>query len=106
MKKNKILLIVSLLAMMFAFVGCAQEEKETFAYDKHEITLDAMKLFDSYLRVPQDMEKYYLKSGTDLEKSAVQGIAQARDTDHVENYEDFTPYINGQVDVNPDSVSF
>ena len=106
MKKNKILLIVSLLAMMFAFAGCTEEKKETFDYDKQELAISTMELFDTYVDVPVDMEKYFLNSGTDLEKSAVQGISQARNNDHIETFEDFTPYVDKQVEVNLDDVTF
>lgn len=93
MKIKKHLFVVSMLAVMMSLAGCVEEAKKGFDYDEAELTLNAMSLFEEYADVDEEYVGYYLKSGTDFEKSAVKGIDQARNNDKVGEFEDYKKYL-------------
>lgn len=93
--KKKLLILVSMLAMMFSLTACSNEMEKPFDYDDSQIVIDTMYLFSQYQNVSDEYADYYISDGTDFEKSAVKGIKQAQETDKVGKYQDFSPYING-----------
>jgi len=104
MKKMKRLLIVlSAFFAMFALSGCGEKKEAPFAYDDTIIVLNTMEYFTQYANVSDDFADYYLEAGTDFEKSAVKGISQARDTDKVGSFFDYSYYnsaiYNGTFDI-------
>ncbi len=94
MKIKKLLVLVSMLAVMFSFAGCDENYDKPFNYDEQEIAIDAMRAFVSYEAIYDEYIDYYLESGTEFEKSAIKGIEQARETDKVGQFEDFTILAN------------
>lgn len=92
MKIKKILLLVSMLAVMFSLAGCDNNKEKPFDYDEKEIVLNAMSSFLTYSNISEDYVDYYLNSGTDFEKSAIDGMKQAQNTDKVGEFEDYSLY--------------
>lgn len=93
MKMKKLLVVVSMLAVMLSLASCSNEVPKPFDYSDSQIVIDTMYQFQNYVNVSDQYADYYLNNGTDFEKSAVKGVKQAQDTDNVGNYEDFSPYI-------------
>lgn len=106
MKMKKLLIVVSMLAVMFSLAGCGKEQEKPFEYDESQIVMDVMYLFDEYSDVSDEYAGYYLIEGTEFEKSAIKGIQQAVDTDRVGRFEDYKPYLNGMKDFNTDDAEF
>ncbi len=94
MKIKKILVLVSMLAVMFSLAGCDENYDAPFEYNESQIVIDSMCLFEEYVDVDKEFADYYINYGTDFEKSAVKGIFQAKETDKVGNYEDYSNLIN------------
>ncbi len=90
MKFKKLLALVSILAVMFSFTGCDEKFDKPFAYDDNEIAVDAMTSFIEYESISDEYIDYYMSSGSEFEQSAVKGIVQARETDKVGEFEDFS----------------
>ena len=90
MKIKKLLVLVSMLAVMFSLAGCGEEFDKPFAYDENEIAVHAMTSFMSYEKITDEYIDYYINNGNDYEKSAVKGIVQARETDNVGAFEDYS----------------
>ncbi|MBE5953608.1 MAG: hypothetical protein E7257_05560 [Lachnospiraceae bacterium] len=90
MKIKKLLVLVSMLAVMFSFAGCDENYDKPFAYNDRELISSAMNSFMQYENISEDYVDYYLTSGTEFEKSAVKGIVQTKETDKVGDYEDFS----------------
>lgn len=97
MKMKKILLVISMLAVMFSLAGCEDEKEKPFEYNESQIVLDVMYLFDEYTGISDNYVDYYLTDGTEFEKSAVKGVQQVIDTDKVGKFEDYGKYLNGEV---------
>ena len=93
MKMKRLLIVVSMLAVMFSLASCSNEVPKPFEYDDSQIVIDTMYQFQNYVNVSDEYADYYLNDGTDFEKSAVKGIKQAQDTDNVGAFEDFSPYV-------------
>ncbi len=93
--KKKLLILISMLAMMFSLTACSNEVEKPFDYDDSQIVIDTMYLFNQYQNVSDEYADYYIQDGTDFEQSAVKGIKQAQETDKVGEFQDFSPYING-----------
>lgn len=91
--KKKILILLSMLTVMFSLSACDEKKDKPFEYDEASMVYNTMVLFEQYENVTESREEYYLSDGTDFEKSAVKGISQARDTDNVGKFEDFTTYL-------------
>ena len=100
--KKKLLILISMLAMMFSLTACSNEVEKPFDYDDSQIVIDTMYLFNQYQNVSDEYADYYIQDGTEFEQSAVKGIKQAQDTDKVGAFEDFTPYIEGNKAVSKD----
>lgn len=100
--KKKLLILISMLAMMFSLTACSNEVEKPFAYDDSAIVRDTMYAFEKYRNVNDEFADYYINDGTEFEQSAVKGIQQAQDTDKVGAFEDFTPYIEGNKAVSKD----
>ncbi len=100
--KKKILILISMLAMMFSLTACSNEVEKPFDYDDSAIVRDTMYAFEEYRNVNDEFADYYINNGTEFEQSAVKGIKQAQDTDKVGAFEDFTPYIEGNKAVSKD----
>lgn len=100
--KKKLLILISMLAMMFSLTACSNEVEKPFAYDDSAIVRDTMYAFEEYRNVNDEFADYYINNGTEFEQSAVKGIKQAQDTDKVGAFEDFTPYIEGNKAVSKD----
>lgn len=94
MKIKKLLVLVSMLAVMFSFAGCGENYDKPFNYNDQEIAINAMQAFMSYEAIYDEYIDYYLESGTEFEKSAIKGINQAKETDKVGQFEDFTILAN------------
>lgn len=97
--KKKLLILISMLAMMFSLTACSNEVEKPFDYDDSQIVIDTMYLFNQYQNVSDEYADYYIQDGTDFEKSAVKGIKQAQETDDVGEFESFSPYVNGNMDL-------
>ena len=93
MKMKRLLIVVSMLAVMFSLASCSNELPKPFEYDDSQIVIDTMYQFQNYVNVSDEYADYYLIDGTDFEKSAIKGIKQAQDTDNVGAFEDFSPYV-------------
>ena len=93
--KKKLLILISMLAMMFSLTACSNEVEKPFDYDDSQIVIDTMYLFNQYQNVSDEYADYYIQDGTEFEQSAVKGIKQAQETDKVGEFQDFSPYING-----------
>ncbi|MCM1272781.1 MAG: OadG family protein [Clostridium sp.] len=109
MKIKKIVIVISMLAVMFSLSGCDDEKKAPFEYDDSSIVLDAITLFDNYADVSEEYAKYYIENGTDLEKSAVNGIRQAIETDKVGTFQDYSIILSNQQSTgmfSPESVDY
>lgn len=91
MKIKKLLIVISMLAVMFSLTACEDADKP-FDYDESDIVLQTMEYFTTYLNVDDDYAEYYLTSGTDFEQSAIKGIDQAQNTDKVGAFEDYSVY--------------
>ena len=100
--KKKLLILISMLAMMFSLTACSNEVEKPFDYDDSAIVRDTMYAFEEYRNVNDEFADYYINNGTEFEQSAVKGIKQAQDTDKVGTFEDFTPYIEGNKAVSKD----
>lgn len=92
MKIKKLLLLVSMLAVMFSLAGCDENKEKPFDYDEKEIVLNTMSSFLTYSNISDDYVDYYVESGTAFEKSAIDGIKQAKNTDKVGEFEDYSVY--------------
>lgn len=103
MKIKKLLIVISMLAVMFSLSACADEAEKPFDYDDQQIVLDTMEYFTNYVNVDDEYADYYLSDGTEFEQSAIKGIQQARDTDKVGTFEDYSTYnealSNGTFDI-------
>jgi len=94
MKIKKLLILVSMLAVMFSLAGCGEKYDKPFAYDENEIAIYTMESFMKYESISDEYVDYYLNSGSDYEKSAVKGIKQAKETDKVGEFEDYSGAIS------------
>ena len=90
MKIKKLLVLVSMLAVMFSLAGCGEEFDKPFDYDEREIAIDAMNSFMTYENISDEYIDYYIQNGSEYEKSAVKGIEQAKETDKVGYFEDYS----------------
>ena len=81
--KKKLLILISMLAMMFSLTACSNEVEKPFDYDDSAIVRDTMYAFEEYRNVNDEFADYYINDGTEFEQSAVKGIKQAQDTDKV-----------------------
>lgn len=103
MKMKKLLIVVSMLAVMFSLSACTDEAEKPFDYDDQQIVLDTMEYFTSFVNVDDEYADYYLSNGTEFEQSAIKGIDQAINTDKVGNFEDYSAYndalSNGTFDI-------
>ena len=118
MKMKKLLIVVSMLAVMFSLAGCKDEKQKAFEYDETQIVLDTVYLFNEYSEVSDEYVDYYLTDGTEFEQSAVKGVQQAINTDKVGEFEDFDKYfastastafkvedVKGEIEDSEDSVT-
>ncbi len=105
MKFKKLLVLVSMLAVMFSLTGCDGDMEKPFDYDDTQIVLDTMKLFQDYSQVSEEFTSYYISAGDAFEQSAVKGIEQVQSTDKVGEFEDFTPYLTS-ANFNPKDVEY
>ena len=94
MKIKKLLVLVSMLAVMFSLAGCGETYDKPFEYDEKSIAVHAIDSFMKYENISDEYVEYYLNSGTEFEKSAVKGISQAKETDKVGEYDDYSDMIN------------
>lgn len=103
MKMKKLLIVVSMLAVMFSLSACTDEAEKPFDYDDQQIVLDTMEYFTSFVNVDDEYADYYLSDGTEFEQSAIKGIDQAINTDKVGSFEDYSAYndalSNGTFDI-------
>lgn len=90
MKIKKLLVLVSMLAVMFSLAGCDEEYDAPFEYNEGQIVIDTMTFFNEYVDVEDEYVDYYVNDGTDFQKSAVKGIVQAKETDKVGTFEDYS----------------
>lgn len=93
--KKKLLILISMLAVMFSLSACSNEVEKPFDYDEKQIVIDTMYLFGQYKDVDDEFVDYYISDGTAFEQSAVKGIVQAKETDKVGEFQDYSPFING-----------
>lgn len=109
MKMKKLLIVVSMLAVMFSLSGCGEKAKAPFEYSDSDLVLDAITQFDTYADVSEDYAQYYIESGSDFEKTAVKGIRQAVNTDKVGKFQDYSIILNNQLETglfSPESVDY
>lgn len=92
MKIKKLLIALSAMLLMLGLVGCGKEAEKPFDYSDADIVVNTMNYFMEYASVADDIAPYYLSDGTDFEKSAIKGITQARESDKVGDFEDFSVY--------------
>lgn len=99
MKIKKLLVIISMLAVMFSLSGCGDEVKDKpFNYSDKEIVLSTMKIFDGYNAIPESNYDLAIANGTEIDSAAIKGIRQAKQTDKVGDFEDFSMYYNNNLD--------
>ncbi len=92
MKIKKLLIVISMLAVMFSLSACTDKAEKPFDYDDQQIVLDTMESFTNYVNVDDEYADYYLSDGTEFEQSAIKGIQQARNNDKVGTFEDYSTY--------------
>ena len=92
MKIKKLLIVISMLAVMFSLSACGDKAEKPFDYNDQQIVLDTMRYFYEYSTMNSELADYYLQSGSEFEQSAIKGIRQAQDTDKVGAFEDYTDY--------------
>jgi len=68
MKIKKLLVLVSMLAVMFSLAGCGEEFDKPFDYDEREVAVHAMNSFMAYEKITDEYIDYYITSGNDYEK--------------------------------------
>lgn len=90
MKIKKLLVLVSMLAVLFSLSGCDEKYDKPFEYGENEIAIHAMTSFMTYENISDEYVDYYITSGSAYEQSAVKGIKQAKETDKVGDFEDYT----------------
>ena len=71
--KKKLLILISMLAMMFSLTACSNEVEKPFDYDDSAIVRDTMYAFEEYRNVNDEFADYYINNGTEFEQSAVTG---------------------------------
>lgn len=101
---KKLLLVVSMMALMLSLSGCGKEAEKGFDYNEAELTLLTMQYFMEYASVDEDYYDYFTESGTDFEKSAIKGIDQAKNNDKVGEFENYNKYLYNSTSFNPESV--
>ena len=94
MKIKKLLVLVSMLAVMFSLAGCGEDFDKPFEYDERDIAVHAMTSFMTYENISDEYIDYYINNGNEFEKSAVKGIEQARETDKVGDFEDYSRTVS------------
>lgn len=92
MKNKKLLFVLFAMLIMLGLAGCGKELPKPFDYDENEIVISTMNYFMEYANVSDDIAPYYITDGTEFEQSAIKGITQARETDKVGAFEDFSKY--------------
>ncbi len=90
MKIKKLLLLVSMLAVMFSLAGCDEKYEKPFEYDEEEIVIHTMSSFLTYSNISDEYADYYLTAGNEFEQSAIKGINQAKTTDNVGEFDDYS----------------
>lgn len=98
MKIKRLLLLVSMLAVMFSMTGCDSNMEKPFEYDETEIVLYTMSSFLAYSNIDDEYAQYYLEGGTEFEQSAIKGIEQAETTDNVGAFDDYSEAIEAAYD--------
>ncbi|MGN0368320.1 MAG: OadG family protein [Wujia sp.] len=93
--KKKLLILISMLAVMFSLSACSEEKEKPFEYTEEQIVIDTMYLFQQYQNVSDEYADYYISDGTAFESSAVKGIQQAKNNDNVGKFQDFSVYTSG-----------
>ncbi len=94
MKIKKLLVLVSMLAVMFSLAGCDETYDKPFEYNDSEIAVHAMTSFMTYEGISDEYVDYYISSGSAYEQSAMKGIKQAEETDKVGKFEDYSGTVN------------
>ena len=56
--KKKLLILISMLAMMFSLTACSNEVEKPFDYDDSQIVIDTMYLFNQYQNVDDEYADY------------------------------------------------
>lgn len=106
MKIRRLLLIISMLAVMFSLAGCGETEKEKpFEYNDKDIVLYTMQSFDSFVKVPESNYDLIIESEEGIEAEAIKGIKQAKETDKVGQFEDYSMYYSLNLDPEADLYS-
>ena len=106
MKIKKLLVIISMLAVMFSLSGCGDEVKDKpFNYSDKEIVLSTMKIFDGYNAIPESNYDLAIANSSEIDSAAIKGIRQAKQTDKVGDFEDFSMYYNNNLDPEEDIYS-
>lgn len=59
--KKKLLILISMLAMMFSLTACSNEVEKPFDYDDSQIVIDTMYLFNQYQNVSDEYADYYIR---------------------------------------------
>ena len=93
MKIKKLLVLVSMLAVMFSLAGCSENKEKPFEYDETEIVLHTISSFFTYSDIPDEYADYYLTAGNEFEQSAIKGFRQAQTTDKVGAFEDYSDCV-------------
>ncbi|MBO5390120.1 MAG: hypothetical protein J6A59_18660, partial [Lachnospiraceae bacterium] len=94
MKIKKLLVLVSMLAVMFSLAGCEEKYDKPFEYNETELAVHAMTSFMTYEGISDEYVDYYITNGSAYEQSAVKGIKQAEETDKVGKFEDYSGTVN------------
>lgn len=103
MKIRKLLVIISMLAVMLSLSACSSEEKDKpFNYNDKEIVLFTMQMFDNYNSIPESNYDLVIENGAKIDSAAIKGIRQAKETDKVGEFEDYSLYYSYNLDVEED----
>lgn len=94
MKRIKALVLTLSMVFMFALSGCSSEEKtKPFDYKDNEMVIATMTFFQGYTALDDSYYDDLQEYGSDFDKSAIKGIEQAKDTDKVSSFQDYSELI-------------
>lgn len=94
MKRIKALVLTLSMVFMFALSGCSSEEKtKPFDYNDKEMVIATMTFFQGYSELDDSYYDDLKEYGSDFDKSAIKGIEQAKDTDKVSAFQDYSEII-------------
>ena len=113
--KKKLLILISMLAMMFSLTACSNEVEKPFDYDDSQIVIDTMYLFNQYQNVSDEYAgmdlndvNYKIENAADSVSVTVTNKAANRDVEvtvkFVENPDYYIKLDQAKQTYNADAV--